>query len=69
MENLKEIVSRVLEVKDVENISREKTEEWDSFNHLMLVSEIEKNLGIKFTIEEVEKIKNYENLKNIVSKK
>ena len=47
MDSLKQIVSRVLNIDSInENVSRNNTEEWDSFNHLLLISEIEKELGV-----------------------
>jgi len=52
-----------------DNFSRDNSEEWDSFNHLMLMSEIEKKTGIKFTIKEIESIKSFKNLKDTFEKK
>ncbi len=72
MESLKQIVSRVLNIdmnRINEKMSRNSTEEWDSFNHLMLISEIEKEMNIKFTMLEVEQVKTFRELQEIVSKK
>jgi len=72
MDQLKEIVARVLDIKiDMidDNLKRDDTEKWDSFNHLLLISEIEKNLGVKFSISDVEKIKSFKELRQIVSGK
>ena len=72
MTSLKEIVSRVLDISITEvndELVRDKTEEWDSFNHLLLISEIEKELGVKFTIQEVEKINNFNDLKQMIFEK
>lgn len=72
MDKLKEIFSKLLciDLKLVnDSISRENTEEWDSFNHLLLVSAIEKELGITLTISEVEKIKSFGQLAQIISEK
>ena len=69
MDQLKEIVARVLDIKiDMidDNLIRDDTEKWDSFNHLLLISEIEKNLGVKFSILDVEKIKSFKELRQIV---
>ena len=50
MKDLKALVARILGLP-VEKISdsllREDTPEWDSFNHLMLVSEVEKKFGVQ----------------------
>ena len=72
MDSLKQIVSRVLNM-DIsrinEKVSRSSTEEWDSFNHLMLISEIEKELKVKFTMLEVEQIKTFKELQEAISRK
>ena len=72
MENLKQIVSRVLNIelnRINEKVSRNNTEEWDSFNHLLLISEIEKEMKVKFTMLEVEQIKTFKELQEVISKK
>lgn len=72
MSNLKDIVSKTLGLKPemVNNgLSREKSEAWDSFNHLLLISGIEKELGVRFTMAEVEKIKTYKDLADMVGRK
>ena len=72
MDSLKQIVSRVLnmDIRRInEKVSRSSTEEWDSFNHLMLISEIEKELKVKFTMLEVEQIKTFKELQEAISRK
>ena len=72
MDQLETIVSQVLrtETGRINNdLSRDNAEEWDSFNHLVLISEIEKQMRIKFTLSEVEKIKNFGQLKDVVASK
>ena len=72
MENLKEIAARVLNIdksKVNANLSKDNAEEWDSFNHLLLISEIEKRLGVKFTASEIEKIKTFGDLESALKKK
>ncbi len=72
MVNLKEIVSCVfnIDIAKVNNeLSRNNTEEWDSFNHLLLISEIEKEMKVKFTISEVEQIKTFKELREIIASK
>jgi acyl carrier protein len=72
MDKLRGIMSRVLNI-DVgeinDDISRNDTEQWDSFNHLLLISEIEKEMGVKFTTPEVEEIKTFRDLREAVSRK
>lgn len=56
MEKLKEILSRILQIDTLEitdQTSPYNVETWDSFNGLMLVSELEKGFDIKFSMEEV----------------
>lgn len=72
IENIKEIVSRVFNIdinKINDELSRDNTVEWDSFNHLLLINEIEKGMGVKFTVSEVEKINTFKELKEIISSK
>ena len=72
MEELKKIVAKVLNIEEIKvnnSLTMGNTEQWDSFNHLLLISEIEKKLGITFSIQEVEKIKSFKDLREIVSNK
>ena len=72
MKDLNSIMSRVLGIPldhIHDQLTRDGTPEWDSFNHLMLVSEVEKNMGIRLSMAEIESIKTYDNLIRIVQKK
>lgn len=72
MEELKQIFSNItgVDVNDINgDISRDNNELWDSFNHLLIISEIESKLNIKFTMEEVENIHTFSELDNLVQKK
>jgi acyl carrier protein len=42
---------------------------WDSFNHINLMISIEEEFGIKFTNEEVAKMQNVGELKNLLNGK
>lgn len=58
-EKLVKIFSRVLKIPEAdvnENISRDNAVEWDSLNHLMLLTEIEREYGIKFTASDILKM-------------
>ena len=62
MEKLKTIFSRLFGVKEEEinnDSSPENIESWDSFNSLVLISELEKNFGLSFTTEEIVSVKNF----------
>lgn len=70
MEQLRKIMSCVLEIDNDEitdELSRNNSENWDSFNHLLLISEIEKRLGVKFSISDVAKIKTFKDLKEFIA--
>jgi acyl carrier protein len=72
MDELEEIFCTVLDIEKnivCDNLSREDCENWDSFNHLLLFSEIEESTGIKFTISEIESINTYGQLKTTFEKK
>ena len=50
------IISRVMEIESSELTDEsgpEDVENWDSYNGLLLVDEIESEFNIKFTIEEI----------------
>ncbi|MEY7998800.1 acyl carrier protein [Clostridium sp. Mt-5] len=72
MEKLRTIVADVLCV-DIdrvdENLTRDNCEEWDSFNHLLIVSEIESKLNVKLTMKEMESADSYKVLEQIVMRK
>ena len=72
MEALKNIVAKVLNIDEIkvnDTLTMGNAKQWDSFNHLLLISEIEKEMGITFSIQEVEKIKSFRDLREIVSSK
>ncbi len=71
MEVLKDIVSKIFNItKDriSDDLSRENTEEWDSFNHLLLINAVESELQIKFSMAEVEAVKNFKLLREITER-
>jgi len=60
MNRLKAILSKVLEIdenKITDETSPNNVPTWDSFNALLLVSELEKAFNVKFTMEEVTAVK------------
>ncbi|HEY4521855.1 MAG TPA: acyl carrier protein [Candidatus Paceibacterota bacterium] len=71
MEKLKKILSKVLKIDEnsiTEKTSPDTVDTWDSFNSLMLVSELENEFGVKFTIDEVVKIKNVGDIIEVLRK-
>lgn len=71
MKDLADIVAVTLHIdkSHLAQLNREKSPEWDSFNHLLLISEIERELGVKFSVEEVAAIQTYTQLKEKVDAK
>lgn len=56
MERLKTILSTVFGIDKnsiTDETSPDTVDSWDSFNALLLVSELEENFKVKFTMEEV----------------
>ena len=71
METLGKLVARVLDVDESvlnDNSSPDTISSWDSFNGLMLVSELESNFNVKFTMDEVLAVKNYGDIKEALKK-
>ncbi|MCI0532592.1 acyl carrier protein [bacterium] len=65
-EQLKSILSKIFGVakEDVtDETSPENVAEWDSFNGLLLVTELEKGFNVSFSIEEVVAVKNVGDIK------
>ncbi len=71
-DTIKEVVSKTLGIdpsKALDSLRRESIDEWDSFNHLMLMSELEKKLKIKFTTQEVEKVQTIKEIRALAMQK
>ena len=71
MNNLRSIVSNVLGVSPsalTEDSSPQNITSWDSFNGLMIVSELESNFKIHFTVDEVISFKNFRDIKECLRK-
>ncbi|MCI0680162.1 acyl carrier protein [bacterium] len=65
-EQLRSILSKIFGVakEDVtDETSPENVAEWDSFNGLLLVTELEKGFNVSFSIEEVVAVKNVGDIK------
>jgi acyl carrier protein len=71
MEKLKKILSNVLGIPESEitdETSPDNVETWDSFNGLMLVSELENEFNVKFTMDEVTSVKCVKDIKEALKK-
>jgi acyl carrier protein len=55
------VVTDELTANDVAN--------WDSLSHMILIGEVEKNLGISFKLKELNKMKNVGNMMDIILSK
>ena len=69
MKTVEEILWRVLAInpKDITDDSGPATiESWDSFNGLMLVTELEKNFKVSFSLEEVVGVKTVKDIKRVL---
>lgn len=59
MKRLTAILSRVLDIDEreiTEDLRQASVESWDSFNALVLVSELEAAFSVKFTMDEVKSV-------------
>ncbi len=71
MEGLKSIVARVLGIEPNEltdESSPDNIPSWDSFNGLIMVSELEKNYCVKFTMDEVTSITRFADIRACLMK-
>ena len=71
MKKLNTILSRVLGIKENEindKTSPSNVDAWDSFNGLMMVSELEKEFKVKFTMDEIVSVKCVKDIKNSLKK-
>ena len=71
MKTVEEILSQVLGIdhKSISDSTKpEDIESWDSFNGLVLVTELEKNFDVIFTIDEISEVKNVGDIKKILKK-
>ena len=50
-----------------ENTSPDNTASWDSYNGLMMVSELESNFNVHFTMDEVIAVRNLGDIKKFLS--
>ena len=71
MRTVEEVLGKVLNIdpaKITDEMGPSNTEAWDSFSGLLLVTELEKNFNVKFTIEEVVAVKKVSDIKAILNK-
>jgi acyl carrier protein len=72
VEKLTEIFRKVLNSPSLvlrDDLTANDVDNWDSLSHMLLISEIESNLNIKFKLKELNKMKNVGDLIEITSSK
>lgn len=69
---LREIVADVLDVSPneiSETFGPDTTDRWDSMNHLRMITAVEDEYGIQFSMEEIQSIENFGMLGQLVAEK
>lgn len=69
LKKIEEIAKDVFETDDLEftfETTAEDVEEWDSLSHLSLLNEVEIEFGFKFTMSEIQSLKNVGSLVDVV---
>lgn len=57
------------EIEILEETSQEDIDEWDSLTNIQLISDIEKEFGLKFTMEEIKGFATVGELVDLIEKK
>ena len=71
MNKLNQILAKVLGINQdqiTDQTSPDNVETWDSFNGLMLVSELENEFNVRFTMDEVISVKCVKDIKEALKK-
>lgn len=71
MNKLNQILAKVLGINQdqiTDETSPDNVETWDSFNGLMLVSELESEFNVRFTMDEVLSVKCVKDIKESLKK-
>lgn len=69
---LKKIFKLVFKINknlNEKNLDQNKIKNWDSLNHLNLLSAIQDEFSLKFKDEDLEKITNFKNILKIIKKR
>lgn len=71
MKKLYDLLGKILEIDPkiiTDRTSPANTPTWDSYNALLMISEIEAAFKAKFTMDEVMKVKNVGDIKRVLKK-
>jgi acyl carrier protein len=69
-EQVKELVAEVFNINEdavTPELSQETLDNWDSMNHLRLVTAVEEEFDISLTMDEIEAITSLEKLINVIN--
>lgn len=72
LEQLNEILIDILDREDIKisiDSRIEDYDEWDSLAHINIVTQIESDFNIKFTLDEIEEFYSVKNILNLIIKK
>jgi acyl carrier protein len=70
--NLKRILSEILEHNNfeiVDELTAKDVDGWDSLSHMMIITQIEKDFGIKFKLRDLNKLNNVGALIDVIQSK
>ena len=70
-EKLKEVIADTFDIDEseiCEDTSRDTLGNWDSLNHLRLVTALEQDLGISFSMDEINTMDSYPRILGTVTK-
>lgn len=69
---LKELMAEIFEVEESEiddDFNPESTNNWDSLNNLRLITAIETEFNITFTMDEIQKMVNFKTILSLLKSK
>lgn len=72
MQKLKKIIADILDIEESavhDDISSSTVESWDSFNTLLIASEIDRVFSVKLTMEEIANMKSVGAIKTLLKKR
>ena len=72
LERLTEVFRTLFDIPDIEirdSLAAKDIDDWDSFNHINLIINIEQEFNVRFTSEEVSGMQNVGDLKKILAAK
>ena len=70
-EVVNKVIAKILGLKEEgvrDDISPDNTSNWDSFNGLMILAEIEKETGLSFNMKDVLRVKTVGDIKEVINK-